>query len=1326
MSRLFIKPAGLILLALLATALLVLKMALAVTPFTPATQPVGYTGQDELTGFDLRSGTEVLFRGQYEREFWGGNLLAYKMDSQATISAVAQAWNGGAAHALDNQGTNRLIVTLNATGTQIPFLWGNLSASQASSLTSGVVDYLRGSRAGEGTTYRRRGESPLGAIVHSRPYYVSDATSPTVFVGANDGMLHAFNALTGDERWAYIPSMLIPKLQSLSDTAFVSDYFVDGSPNVATILSGSKRVLVGALGAGGKGLYALDITGSARLAPTTESAAAANILWEITPSTINNVASTSYANLGFTYSNPTIGKVMVSGASTDVVIVGNGYNNGGDYQAYLYIINANTGALIHAIKAAAPATTGTGSAASPNGLWTPAAVDVDNDGIIDIVYAGDLNGTMWKFNLVPTTPTAAALHTTSPAQAITMTPGIAVHPNGGYMVNFATGKLFSSADTTDNTTVYSVYGIWDGAPAFNTLVQTQTLTERCYTSGTAAPATPCVDRVRTVTNNALDYGTGTVATPRNKGWQVPLPAGERVIGDASFIESGRFYFTSHDPTKSKTIESSSVKGENWLMELDYLTGGSKNLPFLDLSGNHILSNDDRVKNSATPPAPVMTTDGIPVGKFISIGVLSQPVLVQLSSLNNTLFNQNPDVLIVPIVPPTAGGVTGGHFDQDIYYGTSTAGASAVATITIGTTGQASGYPATLGAITVAGVTIVPALTVLDLPNGVASATNATKIKTRVTNGFTASVSGSVVTITAPSGTEFNNKTITVGAGTSDPLVPAIAAASATRPTALINFSGTTANSGTGPDVTVTLTGPASVKLGAAIVRSTAFSLGKNQAADKVAKAVESAVGTSGTIKAYQGGNAITLTCKNAPSTSTCLVDTSTYVNGAVPALGALTAGLAGTLTYTTTAAAGGTTGNSASPQSGWTDFAPAVTVSAFNNAGADPTVSGDPCLGCNAKKHFHQYDDTFDVTGVNMLNPSSDTLDIKNAIPPFSLPFKVVAQNQYLSPAVKLHIGNPSYLPNLDVGYVRLRDYTASATLDLAILQTYVRNPGAVWPGPAVTDAQKLAQPKPIGSLAINMPVDAMTGKDWWGNGDVRSGLHPTQTGCVNRSKGSTDGNMYQPVIPPAAGVEGPGVNGWNASTTPATATGVRHNGALTIQVIRADTPNSAMEMSVPGRPEFGWRVKSANFATYVLAEWTTFWHAITPCYGASGWTRVPPPDFTNFAGSAPAGTTDPKIGDLGVGGVGGITDDSTVSSVNTVVAGLLTTTTINYLDGGKATITKKVNADGTVTITVVDKSGGTSVTTIANREGALLAGGDERGALPKTGRISWRELVAP
>ena len=1335
MFKLAVKPIWIATLALLGALLLAFKLALAITAFTPSTQPVGFVGQDDITNYNLTSGRELLFRGQYEKEYWGGNLIAYAVNSSGDISSATQPWNGGAAYQIDQQGANRFIVTMNGAGAGIPFTWANVSATLAS--TEPVLNFLRGDRSGElqqGGTLRQRA-SALGDIVHSRPFYVSDSSSavpaPTVFVGANDGMLHAFNAATGAERWAYVPSMLISKMKNLAITPYVHDYYVDGYVNVASILSGSKRVLVGVLGSGGKGIYALDVTGSSRLAPATEAAAAGNALWEITPTSINNAASSAYANLGYTYANPSIAKV----AGVDAVIVGNGYNNGGDYQAYLYVINANTGALISAIK------TGTsGTAGSPNGLSTPVAIDSNNDGNADTVYAGDLNGTMWKFDLAAGTSTL--LLTTSPAQPITMSPGVAKHPSGGYMVNFGTGAMLSATDMTD-TSVFAAYGIWDGAPAANAVLLTQTLTERCYTSGADVAATPCANRVRTVSASQPDWTAGAT---HHKGWKVNLPAGEKVVGDGSFIENGRFYFNGYNPTVSTAVQSSTVYGENWLMELDYLTGGTAlaNLPFLDLSGNHLLDDDDRVKFTPTS----LTTDSIPVGKMIGIGVMSQPVLVQLSTLNNTLFNQNPDVTIVPVDLGTAQGVTGGHFDVDVFFAPPTGGAQATATITVGTTGQTATYPATLGAITVDGVTIVSGLTVTDIPDaGTNTSTNrnanAETIKGLVTGGFTATRSSNVITIKAPMGAQFNGKAISIAAGTSQTLVAAAAAVTAVagvtavaavRPTGFITFTGTSTDA---YEINDNLSGSA-IRVDGNTAESSKIQIGKTKTAVQAAAKVVSDMGTGGTYKGYVGGNSITPLCAAKTTNVVCIIDTSTNSNGSnngkAITVGSINKG--GGLTFTTTATAGGVTGVTgvtavaASPavaKSGWTNFAPALTATAFNSAGVEPASVGDTCidLGCVYDTHFHQYDDIYDVTGVNMLNPSSTTLLLGNSIPSLNQNFKVLLQNQYLSPAVKLHIGDPSYIYNVNHGYVSVKNYATTASLDLATLQTYRRDPNAVWPGAAATDAARLALPKPIGSLVVNMPLDALTPRDWWGNGDVRVGLHPTKYSCVWQAAGSRDGNMYQPVIPPANGTEGPGVLGYNASTTPTTATGVRHNGALVVQIIRDTTPNSAIEQNVSGRPEYGWRVKSAQYSTYVLSEYAVYWHhPNAKCYGSLGWTKVPATDDgASTPSTKAAGSTDPKLGDLsaGTGGAGG-----TIASVTTTVVGNVTTTVISYNDGTYATIVRTVNADGSVTIVTVDALNVRTVQTIANADGSLKTGGDERARqAARSGRISWRELVA-
>ena len=104
---------------------------------------------------------------------------------------------------------------------------------------------------------------------------------------------------------------------------------------------------------------------------------------------------------------------------------------------------------------------------------------------------------------------------------------------------------------------------------------------------------------------------------------------------------------------------------------------------------------------------------------------------------------------------------------------------------------------------------------------------------------------------------------------------------------------------------------------------------------------------------------------------------------------------------------------------------------------------GDTCGGgtrrCTYKEHDHEYDDIYDKTGVNFLNASNANFNLEKAIPSTSTQFKVIGQNQYLSPALRLHIGNSGYLFNIDSGYIEFKTFTTTSTLDLATLPTYTR-----------------------------------------------------------------------------------------------------------------------------------------------------------------------------------------------------------------------------------------------------------------------------------------------
>ena len=1009
-------------LTLAATALSVAGYIIAAVAFTPSAQPVGSLAQLEITNFDLTGDNEIVFKIDYLREKWSGNVYAYPVSKDGVINTPAEWWSGGAATHLDNQDfdAERKVVTLKSDGTKIPFRYASLSTTQQALLGStvtarqNVLNYVRGQRTNEianGGTLRDRAHV-LGDILHSRPYYMPNNGEPVLFVGANDGLLHVIDArgaLGGDELWAYMPSMLMANLPKLTVNPYVHEYFVDGGLNVSeVVISGvTKKVLVSGLGAGGRGLFALDVTNPI---VASETDAASKILWEI-----SNV-STGYSNLGYTYSTPTIGKVN-SNSGEPAVIIGNGYNSGG--ASSLFVINATTGGIIREIST---------SGSTGGGLSTPTCVDTNSDTRIDICYAGDIDGKLWKFNMASATSStwaATLMYTTNPVQAITMAPATVSHPLGGNMVNFATGKMLIATDETDVSTHYA-YGIWDPAISIpNAAILSQTLVQKTYVNGsTSIPV-----RVSS-TNNKPVWTSGAA---NHIGWRVALPsAGERVIGDGAFVENGRFYFNSTNPTVINP--SPRPIGENWLMEMDALTGGVVNSPFLDLNGDQLLNNSDRtrfVTGDALPPGAALgdvntTYSGVALGRLVTEGVGSQPILVQLSSLNTTFTNQNPNVILP--VTTTDRGVAGGHFDVDIYYPT---------------------------------------------------------------------------------------------------------------------YDGTT-------------------------------------------------------------------------------------------------------------------------------------------------------------KKHFHEYDDIFNVTGVNMLNASDTSLNLSNAITNTGTSFKVLVHNQYLNPGVTLAVGNNPYVS------VKLYGDQAKELVATNVINN----------APVYTRATANFQ------FEFNMPVDTFTPKDWWANaggsgfvaGNTRVGLQPTQTACVNREKipkGGTFTTYYNPVVPPANNV----TSGGSTSSMP----GARHNGALTIQVVKSNTTAAQIELNVPSRPEYGWRLKNTSHNAQLLAEYTVFWHHPNgSCYDDSSWTSNPPKDLDP---SDPlkyrvpvAGSDDPSDGSFRATG--------TVVNVQTEVSGNLTTIVTNYSDGTAQQVSITKNNDGTTTTVTVNPDGTTKTVVTASPDGSTGTGGDEKRNQARTGRVSWSELL--
>lgn len=318
--------------------------------------------------------------------------------------------------------STRRIVTYNAdlsVKAGIPFTTDSLKNSKlidtfntSASKKDGedVVSYLRGNRTKEGTNYNSRG-GVLGDIVNSSPLFVtggltaySDLTyqqfaykqnsrKKMIYVGANDGMMHAFNADTGVEEWAYVPQMLHSKLNAANEYVrlnYQHKFYVDGPLTAWDVKFSDNQwhtLLVGGLRAGGKGYYALEIT-TPPGETDKEADIAKNVKWEFT-----------HANMGYSYGKPVIVNTKSYGW---VVLLTSGYNNA-DGKAHLFVVNAETGALIKDISTA-DFGFADGSTSDPLGMaqvsYLPmSAPEVDTTGLVRYAYAGDLKGNVWKFDL---------------------------------------------------------------------------------------------------------------------------------------------------------------------------------------------------------------------------------------------------------------------------------------------------------------------------------------------------------------------------------------------------------------------------------------------------------------------------------------------------------------------------------------------------------------------------------------------------------------------------------------------------------------------------------------------------------------------------------------------------------------------------------------------------------------------------------------------------------------------------------------------------------------------------------------------------------------
>ncbi len=575
------------------------------------------------------SSTTRVYQAKFNSGDWTGSLLSFpvqSVDNPVTPEneigqLLPQEWD--AADQLPAFGSRQIVTINQNTGLAVPFRWGNIGAARQSQLAPTAdglgpqrLDYIRGDGARErlnGGMFRNRPRK-LGDIVSSSPAFVGKPESDysdtlqavpyssfvtanaaregMVYVGSNDGMLHAFNASSGVERFAFIPGGVFTNLHELTKPSYNHMFFVDGSPTVGDIFNGSvwKTMLVAGLNRGGRSIYALDITNPSSLSEATATTA---FRWEFTDT-----------DLGYTYSRPQLVR-MANGVWA--AIFGNGYQPStptGTGRAYLYIVNAWTGALIRKID------TGVGNLTTPNGLATPAIVDLDGDGIVEYAYAGDLQGNLWKFRLTGATvgnwdvaftspsrqPLFVARDASNARQPITSRPEVGFGPNGNdLVVLFGTGKFLELVDKTP-TQQQTFYGVFDantggvGDIVSGRAVMTrQEIIFQGNVTFTTPSATTVTRPLRVSTENAVGGATG-------RGWYLDLLTppgtfnGEMQVSD-SILRNGRVIFTTLIPD----ADPCSPGGTSWLMELDSTSGARLDESPFDNNRDSRFTDDDLVE-----------------------------------------------------------------------------------------------------------------------------------------------------------------------------------------------------------------------------------------------------------------------------------------------------------------------------------------------------------------------------------------------------------------------------------------------------------------------------------------------------------------------------------------------------------------------------------------------------------------------------------------------------------------------------------------------------------------------------------------------------------
>lgn len=629
----------------------------------------------------LETGT-AFYQANFSARYWSGDLIAKTFNTDGTLSATS-LWS--AAAKLDAQSwSSRKIFTMGPfTGTNLVstdrqnFDWDGIKAQGQAALrrnTDGSqasedegkrrLAYLQGNRSEEtaASSPLRKRASRLGDIVNSDPLFVGQpdygynllpsalggdqylafrqgaaykSRTPLIVVGANDGMLHGFDAsLTatgGTELFAYVPQAVMGNLYRLTQSNYSHRYFVDGSPATSDVYFGDSwhTLVVGTTGAGGNGVFALDVTNPGAM---TNQAA----LWEF-----------SSPDMRYPIQKPAI--VALPNGKFGVIVT-SGFSDNAVTSGKVWILDASNGEVL---KTFTLSTTG--------GLGEPLAIDLNNDRITDYFYVGDTAGNLWRFDVsspdstawqTPSAPmfiATAGNASNAARQPITAPLSAALNSDGKAIILFGTGSYFQVGDNnlTGTPRMETFYGIIDRG---QTVTRSQLLEQKILNERTVG--TRKGRRVSTVDLASTQAGWFLDLVWKSANGGPGTLTGERVIS-SSRLHGGALVFTTLTPSSDPCTGG----GTSWTMAINPLNGGSLKYTYFDLNQDNQLndSDNDTLLGGNIPDSGMIDING---------GILKTPTILNRDTLadgspspTDVLYDSQGNRLVIPKGTRTSGRVS---------------------------------------------------------------------------------------------------------------------------------------------------------------------------------------------------------------------------------------------------------------------------------------------------------------------------------------------------------------------------------------------------------------------------------------------------------------------------------------------------------------------------------------------------------------------------------------------------------------------------------------------------------------------------------------------